>query len=223
MDSNYKYTLYKTTNIINNKIYIGIHKTKDLNDGYIGSGTYLRRAIKKYGIQNFKKEILFIFDNPHDMYAKEKEIVNKLFIESDISYNIIEGGNGGFEYVNITKKNLYENIGDKTHGQQNLMNGREVKNYLIGKGLWEDWKKKVSIRLKEKFKKDGHPWTGRKHKSETKKKMSEKASLRIGKLNSQYGTCWIYNTLLKINKKIKNDELNNYIKDGWKEGRRMKF
>ena len=47
------YFIYKTINITNDKFYIGVHKTDDLNDGYIGSGKYLNRAIAKYGIEKF--------------------------------------------------------------------------------------------------------------------------------------------------------------------------
>lgn len=57
-----KYTIYKITNLINQKIYIGKHQTKNLNDGYFGSGIFLRKAISKYGKENFVKEIMFIFD-----------------------------------------------------------------------------------------------------------------------------------------------------------------
>jgi hypothetical protein len=57
------YTIYKTTNLINGKIYIGKHETSDLNDTYMGSGKVLMNAIKKYGKDSFKKEILFKLKN----------------------------------------------------------------------------------------------------------------------------------------------------------------
>ena len=57
-----KYIIYKTTNSLNNNIYIGQHATEDINDNYLGSGVALLSDIKKYGKYNFKKEILYIFD-----------------------------------------------------------------------------------------------------------------------------------------------------------------
>lgn len=82
------YTIYKITNQINGKFYIGSHKTKDLNDNYMGSGKYLKYAQEKHGIENFTKEILFIFDNSEEMYAKEAEIVNENFLSEENTYNI---------------------------------------------------------------------------------------------------------------------------------------
>ena len=99
------YTIYKITNTINKKYYVGKHQTSHLDDGYMGSGKLLKAAIKKYGIENFTKEILFVFDNEEEMNQKEKELV----ILSESSYNLCEGGKGGFSYVNAKGLNLYQN------------------------------------------------------------------------------------------------------------------
>lgn len=96
------YTIYKITNTENNKIYIGMHKTNDLNDSYMGSGLNIKRAIKKYGINNFKKEYVHIFDNEKDMINMEHKIVNSEFINDKKTYNIMEGGKGGFNHINLT-------------------------------------------------------------------------------------------------------------------------
>jgi len=94
------YTIYKITNIINNKIYVGKHQTNDLNDDYMGSGKRLKQAINKYGIENFKKEILFIFYTEEEMNRKEAEIVTEEFCLRNDTYNICVGGKGGFSYIN---------------------------------------------------------------------------------------------------------------------------
>ena len=96
------YYVYKITNKINNKFYIGMHQTANINDGYMGSGKRLHSAYKKYGIENFEKEILYIFDNEKDMRDKEKELV----VISEMSYNLCDGGKGGFGYINRTGLNL---------------------------------------------------------------------------------------------------------------------
>lgn len=57
------YYLYEIKNLINNKIYVGVHKTNDLNDGYMGSGKVIKRAMEKHGTENFTKVILEQFDN----------------------------------------------------------------------------------------------------------------------------------------------------------------
>ena len=116
------YTIYKITNKINNKFYVGMHKTTNLDDGYMGSGKLIQRAIKKHGVENFMKEILHIFDNEVDMRNKEKELV----VLSEESYNLCDGGKGGFGYINRLELNnankdkeaIYEKVSKSLSGRQ---------------------------------------------------------------------------------------------------------
>lgn len=95
-----KYTVYKITNTINNKIYIGVHQTVDVDDNYMSSSKIVSAAITKYGTECFIKEILYYCDTPEDMYLKEAELVNAAFVGRDDTYNIKEGGVGGWGHWN---------------------------------------------------------------------------------------------------------------------------
>lgn len=109
-----KYIVYKTISKINNKIYIGVHKTEtpDTFDGYLGCGVYIYRpssymnpktyfqyAVKKYGIDNFTRITLKVFDTEEEAYKMEAEIVNQEFIERDDTYNLILGGRDTSQFM----------------------------------------------------------------------------------------------------------------------------
>jgi len=84
--------VYQTTNLINNKIYIGKHSTRNLNDGYMGSGPSLLHAINKHGKENFKTEVLLFLETEEEAYAVEAALVDRDFVCRDDTYNCKLGG-----------------------------------------------------------------------------------------------------------------------------------
>lgn len=109
-----KYIVYQTVNKINNKIYIGVHKTETPEefDGYLGNGiyiykpssymhpkTYFQYAVKKYGIKNFIRTTLKIFDTEEEAYNMEAEIVTQEFLERDDTYNLVLGGRSTEQFM----------------------------------------------------------------------------------------------------------------------------
>jgi len=225
------YTVYKITNTVNGKIYIGAHKTSDLDDGYMGSGKVIKRAHKKYGIENFGKEILEIFDTSEEMFEMEAKLVTKEFISEDTNYNLKEGGEGGFDYIN--------NNGINNNNGNNIAAGQATKAMFA-----ENPKKVIEMRKKamdgyalflEQRKLDpeldkwyrekcGASFKGKTHSQETKQQMSDShKGKHDGEKNSQFGSMWIHSLTEKKSKKIKKDELQTYEDLGWIKGRKMKF
>ena len=219
------YTIYKVTNKINGKFYIGSHKTNNLNDNYMGSGKYLKYSQNKHGIENFEKEILFVYDNSEDMFAKEAEIVSKDFISEENTYNLKIGGMGGWDWIN-------SNI--TTHQKQKRAKaGRKTADEILQKKYGDNYKKIISKKgvdkLKEILQKDPDylkrkntkSFLGKCHSEKTKKIIGQKNSIhQSGSGNSQYGTRWIHNFELKKSKRISKTD---FLPEGWIDGRKMKF
>ena len=91
--------VYETTNTVNGKRYIGVHKQDaDEFDGYLGSGKHLANAVAKYGRENFAWRPLFSFESEQDAYAREAEIVTEGWCKRKDNYNIKTGGSGGFPH-----------------------------------------------------------------------------------------------------------------------------
>ena len=87
------YIIYKTTNTINGKYYVGVTNGRDTS--YMGSGRVLLSAIKEYGRKNFVRETLEVFDTEKDAYLREAQIVDDTFVANRNTYNIGKGGKGG--------------------------------------------------------------------------------------------------------------------------------
>lgn len=128
------YTVYKVTNTINGMYYIGIHQTENLNDDYMGSGHKLKKAFKKYGKENFHKEILYILDTKEKMSLYEKILVVP---DNELNYNLVPGGYGGWNKgIPISEQHRQKlkdfNLGRK-HTEKTKIKMRRPKNKTLNK------------------------------------------------------------------------------------------
>lgn len=97
--------IYLTTNLVNNKKYVGMHKSAYFDPDYKGSGKILWQAIRKYGWENFKVELLVECETPEDLYkSEESEIKVRDAVSSPEYYNIKQGGNGGWKINGVSIK-----------------------------------------------------------------------------------------------------------------------
>lgn len=204
--------IYKTTNVLNGKYYIGMHSTNDLEDGYLGSGRRLRYSINKYGKENHIREIIEHCSSREELKKREEEVVNLNEIAKVECMNLKVGGEGGL--VNDEHKKAFVKA-----GKINLINSKEKreKSLLITRST-DRYKENMSKSLKNYYKNNFSSFKGKKHSDETKQKISESSKGKgCGSSNSQYGSCWITNEI--ENKKIKRGDL---IPEGWRLGRKMK-
>jgi hypothetical protein len=199
--------LYKTTNLINGKFYIGVHSTDNLNDGYLGSGKILRYSINKYGEENFQIERLEFFENKEKLFEREKEIVNESFLKDPSCMNLGIGGNGGIMNEEHAKK-FHAAGGRKVFQILSERHSQRLKEDLV-------YKEKYSKIMSKSLSGEKNGFYGKTHSEESIHKMKD--ADRSGSKNSQYGTCWITNG--QENKKIKKED---NIPAGWKYGRKDK-
>lgn len=188
----YRY-IYKITNIINGKIYIGKRtcKKEPNKDRYLGSGIKIRLAIKKYGEENFRKDILEICESENELNEREKYYINKFnSLDDKIGYNIHLGGKGGNTGKRSEEsKRRHSDIQKITHPKGWMLAVESRRNHGINyigdnnpasyANLGEDKilkkSKKQSETLKKKYKLGliKHPLLGIGHSNETKQKISK--------------------------------------------------
>ena len=130
-----KWLLYRTENLVNGKIYIGVHKLADTSTSrrYLGSGYALKSAIKLYGRENFTRTPLAEFSCAEEAFSAEAEIVNEEFINRPDTYNMKHGGIGGVGYSHTNEAK--EKIRAATKGNTNM----------LGKTHSEETKSKMSV------------------------------------------------------------------------------
>ena len=104
--------IYKTTNLINHKIYVGQHKHPTFDPDYIGSGKAIKNAIAKYGFNNFSCEILEECESAEALDCREIYWIEQLHSRCPgVGYNITTGGNGthGYTFTDEVKQCIREN------------------------------------------------------------------------------------------------------------------
>lgn len=176
-----KFTIYKVTNLINNKYYIGMHRTTNPNDGYLGSGIAIKKAIKKYGRENFSKEVLFVFETEKEMQDKEKELVNEDVVNDPMSYNMTQGGKGSWSHIDVSGE----------------------KNPNFGKAIWKKGKTQeeiVEVNKKRASPGEANGMYGKTHTDETKQKIID-ANKKW--LETDEGKAAIKKRAIKFSKRMK--------------------
>jgi hypothetical protein len=144
------FIVYKITNVNDGKFYIGKHQTDNIDDDYFGSGKLLKRAIAKYGKDNFRKEILFQFKTEEEMNTKEKELVTEEFCKRKDTYNICPGGQGGFGYINRSNLNYKFTRSDVEKAVKRKQELIELGIFKTNKGMKHSPEARLKMSLKRR-------------------------------------------------------------------------
>jgi group I intron endonuclease len=176
--------IYKTTNLINGKIYVG--QSKHNNKHYYGSGTYIKLAMKKYGKENFKKEVIEECTSYEQMNERELYWIKTLnAIDRNIGYNVktdtcgiyttesrkAQGCKGHTEETKQKISKALTNYNRTAEHQQVLTNALSNKDLSY---ITDEYRNKMSKSTSGE--KNGN--YGNTHSAETRKKISDKAKGR---------------------------------------------
>ena len=209
------FIIYKTTCMHTNKYYIGMHTTKNLQDGYLGSGKILKRSLNKYGKENHIFEIIESLPDKASLIVREREIVNAALLLDELCMNLKVGGEGGFSNLEHAFK------AQSSGGKQNIENIRSIhfkklKEDAEYKQKWISNQIKSSSAIGAKL---DNGFFGKKHSSESSEKMKRAKEKYKGEKHPQFGYIWISNPEIGT-KKIPKEELGKYLQDGWIKGRK---
>lgn len=178
------YYIYRITNLVNGKTYIGQHRYKNLNDNYMGSGVALKSSIKKYGIENFKKELIYTriklqeTADTLEILTIEKEKAN-----GKAEYNLIAGGHGYRPTLCKAKSSAWKSrMSEVMKGKQF---SSEHKKHLSESKIGNT-NAKGSIRSDGYRKKQSESHKGQVHSLEQNAKVSETCKRKMAETKKAY-------------------------------------
>lgn len=223
----YRHFVYKTTNLLNGHFYIGKHSTRNVEDGYLGSGSAFCAALIEFGRSNFKREILAELESSDDAFELEAWYVDMDMISRTDCYNTIPGGKRGYIDCPMPPKTRLK-IGAANKGKKSRLGAvlsvetkRKISDSKRGKNITQEHKDKVSMY-----------WSGRKRKPRTQehkdnlsrsligvpRPKSKDFAEKIRKLRT--GQIWVKkDDLCKL---ISPDDLQNHLSAGWVRGKHHK-
>lgn len=168
------YMVYKTQNKINGKFYIGVHGFTDLCDGYLGSGRALKKAVKKYGRDQFTQQYIDFFYNSEEALALEYQLVTEELVRNQNCYNMTIGGKGNLRIDSIKYVWITDNTSNRFVPISSPIPDGWRRGRLNKKGKTGGWNKgkktpletriKASNSWKERLKNQPHHNIGKKYK-----------------------------------------------------------
>lgn len=183
--------IYKTTNNVNGKIYVGMHRVDDgvMDEKYLGSGKRLKYAIEKYGRDNFSCEILEWCDSDELLSEREVFWISKLnSMDENVGYNMNEGGLGGWK-IDVAGEN------NPMYGVHRF--GKDNPNFVNIRTDASKQQQSKSIAAHGGHHGERNPMFGRKHSAETRAKISQVHKGKRGPMlgvkgenHPAYGTHW---------------------------------
>lgn len=205
------WTVYRTTNLLSNKFYIGVHKSENPHDRYLGSGSLILRSIEKHGRVNFQKEILFSFGTAAEAFSKEEELV-ALELQNQNCYNMRKGGEGGFDYINRC-------------GKSGQLLGSKLGVIALAKRLKSDPEFREKMRshasnlCRVNHEKAIAAVRGTHLSEDRKRKLVE---VNRGERNPMFGTVWLHHPDSREVRRVSRPEVLKFLDQGWLPGRTFK-
>ncbi len=201
--------LYKIENKLNQKIYIGIHSTENINDGYMGSSVLVSQAIEKYGENNFSKTILEYCNNREELVELERKVVDEEFVNRRDTYNLTVGGAG----LASTWEKSNETIAYKL---KNDPIWAETRSRNISLGVRNAMRKGKCSTANREFQRIRNEKSRTKEAIEKRKETYAKNKHQQGKNHSRYGKRAVHNDMTW--KWVQKEEVEKYLDAGWKLG-----
>lgn len=218
------HVIYKTTCLVTGRYYIGMHSTDDLADGYIGSGKRLWQSIKKHGVEQHICQVLEHLSSREALRLREAELVDEKLLKDKQCLNLTVGGYGDFGHID--------------NADPRYRHHRQAGAVAMNKALWNnaEWASKASARFKASTKAWNESEAGKVQSKEAlklatitaaspevnarRKQTMQKRGHQQGSANSSFGTCWVKHPE-QGSKKVKLDQLAEYLAVGWVRGRSM--